>query len=271
MSRTNGIGNLIDVWEIRPSDTFTTTVTFGGQTLNGYLTNYEYDPSNNLKKVTQGSQPARLFNYDSLNRLKNTANPESGTTLYDYDENSNLKTKTDARGVITTFEYDDLNRRLSKTHSDGTPAVTYSYDTATLGVGRLTGVTSTATTFSIPSYDSLGRVKTSTQLTDGISYTMSYDYNRTGSLIRQTYPSGRIVDIENDNAGRIAGIKNGSGVYYAGAAPGDADAIQYSAHGNISTMKLGNNLWEHATLNSRLQTTEIGLGTSSSDSSKVEQ
>jgi hypothetical protein len=58
-------------------------------------------------------------------------------------------------------------------------------------------------------------------------------------------------------------------VYYAGAAPGDADAIQYSAHGNISTMKLGNNLWEHATLNSRLQTTEIGLGTSSSDSSKL--
>jgi RHS repeat-associated protein len=98
---------------------------------------------------------------------------------------------------------------------------------------------------------------------------MSYDYNRAGSLIRQTYPSGRIVSTEYDNAGRIAGIKNGSGVYYAGAAPGDANAIQYSAPGAISTMKLGNTFWEHSTFNSRLQTTEIGLGTSSSDSSKL--
>ncbi|HSE23973.1 MAG TPA: hypothetical protein VLB68_20045, partial [Pyrinomonadaceae bacterium] len=269
MSRRNGVGNLTDVWEIKPSDPFTTTITFGTLTLYGYLTNYEYDASNNLKKVTQGSQPARVFNYDSLNRLKNAANPESGTTVYDYDENGNLKTKTDARGVITTFEYDDLKRLQSKTHSDGTPAVTYSYDTATLGVGRLASVTSSATTLSIPSDDSSGRVKTSTQLTDGISYTMSYDYNRAGNLIRQTYPSGKIVDTENDNAGRIAGIKNGSGVYYAGAAPGDADAIQYAAHGAIRTMKFGNTFWEHSAFNSRLQTTEIGLGTSSSDSSKL--
>jgi len=269
VSRSNGVGNLIDVWEIKASDSFTTTVTFGAQTLNGYLTSYEYDASSNLKKVTQGSQPARLFNYDSLNRLKDAANPESGTTLYVYDENGNLTTKTDARGVVTTFVYDDLNRLLTKTHSDGTLGVTYSYDTATLGVGRLASVTTTATTYSNGSYDSSGRVKTSTQLTDGVSYTMSYDYNRAGSLTRQTYPSGRIVNTEYDNAGRISGIKNGGGAYYAGAAPGDANAIQYSAHGAISTMKLGNSNWEHSTYNSRLQTTEIGLGTSSSDSSKL--
>src|ERR1700752_2773753 len=34
-------------------------------------------------------------------------------------------------------------------------------------------------------------------------------------------------------------------------------------------MKFGNALWEHFTFNSRFQTTEIGLGTSSSDSSKL--
>src|SRR5205085_3920593 len=55
--------------------------------------------------------------------------------------------------------------------------------------------------------------------------------------------------------------------YYAGAAPSDAsNRIQYTAHGAIKAMKLGNGLWEHTNFNSRLQPIEIGLGTSSNTS-----
>ena len=43
--------------------------------------------------------------------------------------------------------------------------------------------------------------------------------------------------------------------------------IDYSTavtlHGAISAMKLGNGLWEHTNFNSRLQPTQIGLGTTS--------
>ena len=45
--------------------------------------------------------------------------------------------------------------------------------------------------------------------------------------------------------------------------------LQYTSHGAISAMKLGNGLWEHTSFNSRLQPTLIGLGTSSTDSSKL--
>src|SRR5262249_38711667 len=66
----------------------------------------------------------------------------------------------------------------------------------------------------------------------------------------------------------IGGIKKDGTSYYAGAAPTDAtNRIQYTPHGAVSAMKLGNGKWEHANFNSRLQPTEIGLGTSSADSS----
>jgi RHS repeat-associated protein len=45
--------------------------------------------------------------------------------------------------------------------------------------------------------------------------------------------------------------------------------MQYSVHGAVQAMKLGNGLWEHANFNSRLQLIQIGLGTASTDSSKM--
>jgi RHS repeat-associated protein len=45
--------------------------------------------------------------------------------------------------------------------------------------------------------------------------------------------------------------------------------MQYTAHGAVSVMKLGNGLWEHTSFNTRLRPTQIGLGTSSTDSSTM--
>ena len=86
-------------------------------------------------------------------------------------------------------------------------------------------------------------------------------------MIKENYPSGRQVLTEYDSVGRVAGVKNG-GLYYAGAPPTDsANRIQYAPHGAISAMKMGNGKWEHTNFNSRLQPTQIGLGTSGTDSS----
>lgn len=86
-----------------------------------------------------------------------------------------------------------------------------------------------------------------------------------------SYPSGRVVETKYDSAGRTAGIRDQqSGIYYAGAIGTDAsNRLQYSAAGGVSVMKLGNGLWEHTNFNSRLQPTEIGLGTSSTSPSTV--
>ena len=246
-----------------------------------YQTSYTYDALDNLRSVTQGAQ-TRSFAYDSLKRLRSATNPESGTLTYSYDPNGNLQTRTDARGVVTTYNYDALNRVTTRSYSNDpnqTPHVTYQYDGVNVpgGIanskGQLTSVSTSGTFISSYSYDrfdAVGQVLQSTQTVEANPpAVMQYAYDLAGHLKSQVYPSGRVVMTEYDAAGRIAGVKNAmSGSYYAGAVGTDAaNRIQYSAHGAVSAMKLGNGLWEHTNYNSRLQPTQIGLGTLSTNSS----
>src|SRR5205085_2917248 len=124
---------------------------------------------------------------------------------------------------------------------------------------------------SYTAYDALGRVKASTQATGDQSYSMAYDYDLAGNLTSEQYPSGRVVKSEYDSAGRLAGVKNqATGAYYAGASPSDIiNRIQYAASGAASAVRLGNNLWEHTSFNSRLQPVQIGLGASVTNSSAL--
>lgn len=278
LSKSDFQGQLTDVWEIRPSDSLTVNVQFGQQSLTGYLTHYDYDGLGDLTAVTQSNQ-TRSFEYDSLGRLVFARNPEMRNdqsvmvpTAYKYDENGNLSNRVDARGVQTTIGYDKLNRLASRTYFDGTPGVTYTYgsDQTVKSNGRLISVSSSVSSYVYGQFDALGRARSSTQTTDGQVYTMAYGYNLAGELTSQTYPSGRTVNTDVDYLGRIAGVRNGP-AYYAGADPTDVtNRLQYSASGALQAVKLGNGLWEHTSFNSRLQPTQVGLGTSSTDSSKLQ-
>ncbi|MBD0369932.1 MAG: RHS repeat protein [Pyrinomonadaceae bacterium] len=233
-------------------------------------TNYSYDVLGNLVQVTQGTQTPRVFSYSSISRLASAQNPESGAISYQYDGNGNLTARTDARGVVTAYGYDGLNRLVSRSYSDSTPAVTYTYDTLANRKGMLASVGSTVSTTNYTSYDALGRVTSSNQVTNGETYSFAYSYDLAGNLRTQTYPSGRVIETEYDTAGRISGVKKQNGNYYAGGAPTDtANRIQYGAHGGITALKLGNGLWERTGFNSRLQPVEIKLGTSSVDANEA--
>ncbi len=297
LSVADALGRLKDIWEVRTADTATESISFPGhsEVTAGYRTSYEYDSLDNLTKVIQGTQWPRILVYDSLKRLTSASNPESGAVSYHYDDNGNLMIKTDARGVSTHVSYDALNRPLRRWYngsslvsqiSHNSPAlpagvgasheVIYSYDASgetNNGKGRLSSVTSNVSSYSYGYYDAMGRVLNGTQTTDGEDYPMSYTYDLAGNMESQTYPSGRVVTSEFDAAGRLAGVaKNqASGLYYAGAAATDsANRLQYAAHGAPSQMRLGNGLWEHTNFNFRLQPTQLGLGTSSSNSSVLQ-
>jgi RHS repeat-associated protein len=232
-------------------------------------TSYTYDVLGNLTQVNQGSQ-TRRFTYSSLSRLTSASNPEASNQqgvqipiTYQYDANGNLTQKTDARGVTTTYVYDALNRPTSRSYSDSTPTVTYAYDTAGVSnsKGRLISVSSSVSNTSYSGYDAMGRVTASSQTTDGQTYAMSYGYNLAGAITSETYPSGRIITTGYDDAGRLNQVN--------GQKTGEtnktyASSVSYTAHGAISEMKLGNNLWEHTIFNNRLQPVLIGLGTSQS-------
>ena len=265
-SLTDGLGRLIRVDEPDANGAL------GSLTSPNQPTSYSYDALDNLTTVVQGAQ-TRTFVYSSLKRLTSAINPESGTITYGYDNNGNLTSKVDSRSITTTLVYDSLSRLTSKTYSDSTPAVTYTYDA--VGVanskGRLTSVSSSVSASNVTAYDVLGRVTAANQVMDGQTYAMSYSYNLAGAQTSFTYPSGRVISTEYDPAGRMAGVRDQqSGSYYAGAAGSDStNRIKYAAHGGVAVAKLGNNLWEHTDFNSRLQSTEIGLGSSGTDSSTL--
>lgn len=235
-------------------------------------TSYAYNALDNLTTVVQGAQ-TRTFVYDSLKRLTSATNPESGTFTYSYDNNGNLASKIDPRSITTSFVYDSLNRVTSRVYSDGTPTVSYTYDAAGVAnsKGRLTSVSSSVSASNYTAYDVLGRVTAANQVTDGQTYPMTYTYNLAGSQTSFTYPSSRVISIEFDETGRMAGVRDqATGTYYGGAAGTDStNRIRYAAHGGVSAVKLGNNLWEHTDFNSRLEPTEIALGTSTTDSSTL--
>jgi len=173
ISETDVLGRLRNVWEVKPSDSDTVSITFpesGGTTYHGYLTQYSYDALNNLSKVAQGSQ-RRWFAYDSLSRLIRARNPEQATynftfnpaqptvtvtvggesnsnwsMAYVYDPNGNLLKKKSATGpsgapteLETSYLYDALNRNTQTAYSsypNGSFYVDRFYDGATNGKGR---------------------------------------------------------------------------------------------------------------------------------------
>lgn len=248
MSRTNALGELTDVWEIRPSDpaSGTVAVTFAGQSLYGYRTSYEYNALGNLKTVTQGQQ-IRSFVYDSLKRLTSATNPEICNqqgqqcvpvpVTYSYDDNGNLSSKTDARGVITTYDYDALNRVKTRTYSDNTPAVTYIYDTLTNGKGRLTSMSSSSGfVYSYTSYDALGKVLGASQAFGSQPYPMGYSYDLAGHVRTQTYPSGHTVTYNYDNAGRTNSLTGNLG---DGATRTYSTGIIYDASSRLTKEQFG--------------------------------
>ncbi len=248
-------------------------------------TNYSYDPLGKMIRVQQGDQN-RYFIYDSLGRLLrfrqpeqevNTAlntsgNPDNNSWAagMTYDANGNVLTTTDAKDTTITITYDALNRPLSRTYEDGTPTVNLYYDGNGLSSvpdfskGQLTKVTNGISATEYVAFDNFGRLTRSKQITDGVTYgtdanPMTYTYNLSGALIEQQYPSGRKVQNTLDADGALEMVKsrkNTNHGYFS-----YANNFSYNAAGAVTSMQLGNGRWESTVFNSKLQPTQIALGT----------
>ncbi|MCA1632977.1 MAG: hypothetical protein LC802_04450 [Acidobacteria bacterium] len=256
----------------------------------GFETVYAYDVLGNLLQVTQGktgqAQQTRTFVYDSLSRLSSAINPESGTLSYEYDAYSNLKKKVDARQVQTEYVYDSLNRIVRRSYSLATgasappsyvaaPAADYYYDgtgvpagvaAPTFSNGRLTAVKSAVSQTIYTEFDAVGRVRKHRQVSEPgttaeQAYLMEYGYNLAGALTSQKFPSGRVVPVSYDNAGRISRIGDANSKVYA-------DTFKYAAHGAVEEARLGNGLWEQTQYNQRLQPEWMKLGTAGGTSDR---
>jgi len=252
-------------------------------------TSYLYDVLGNLRKVTQGAQ-ARWFAYDSLSRLIRVKNPEqdvngnlpphtdpvtggSGWAMaYSYDANGNLSQRIDARGVVANYSYDALNRHTGVDYINGSQprSIRSVYDGAVNGKGRFFfqwtqegGVNSTRD--SIESYDVLGRPRVRWQNfwrgSDwGTPYIIQQSYNLADNVKTLTYPSGRTVNYDYDQAGRLNSFTGNLG---DGVNRNYATGMQYDAAGLMKREQFGTAipLYHRRHYNNLGQLFDIRLGT----------
>jgi len=240
----------------------------------GYVTNYTYDPLDDLTAVVQGGSRNRSFTYDSLKRMTQSVNPESGTIKYSYDANGNVSSKTDNRGITTTYSYDALNRVTGMTYSNGDPPVSYTYDqssanglTITNGIGQRTSMTDAAGSEAW-SYDSMGRtlVDQRTTKAGATNITRSFGYTYSpfvdGSIANIAYPSGLSLTYAYDGAGRPLSVKDQNGNTYANnasyAPQGALQAATMDATANFAGFAVSNSYTK------RLQPNEMKVTNGSS-------
>ena len=130
--------------------------------------------------------------------------------------------------------------------------------------GKTTKVTSTASENRYLTFDEFGHVLTARQTTGSTNYDTIYTYNLSGSLIEETYPSGRMVKNTLDVNGDLSAVesKPSGGSYTA-----RANTFVYNSAGAATSFKFGSNKYENFAYNNRMQVTQIGLGTSTTDTS----
>jgi RHS repeat-associated protein len=260
----------------------------------GYVTEYTYDPSGNLRQVNQGGQ-RRYFMYDSLSRLIRARNVEQGTggsldkedpvtgnrqwsVGYEYDGNGNLLKKTDPRGIEARYAYDGLNRNLTVNYSDGrTHGIERFYDGAPMGKGRSWYYLTTdpaknntpVAKATIEGYDGMGRVLSQSQQfwandSWGRDYRVRQAYNLAGGVKSKEYPAGRAMGYAYDGGGQIVSVKGTLGGNPEGKL---VEGIRYNPAGQVTRQRLETQTptYQNRHYNLRGQLYDSRLGTEAGD------
>ncbi|MEK6280518.1 MAG: RHS repeat-associated core domain-containing protein [Acidobacteriota bacterium] len=281
LSRINALNQLTDVWEIKSADSSTESITFPGhpEVTAGYRTTYKYNATDNLVEVTQSipGQTAqnRYFKFDSMGRLTHERQVEQAaphfatdsltgndawSRRYIYNSRGLVEDAHDALQVNTHLAYDGLNRVSAITYSNGTPAVTYTYDQARAGHhnnGRPTTVTTAAvgatpqTTLEYD-YEKVGRIAAHRQKIATTTYSTAYTYNAGGLLLSESYPSGRVMSNAYDEAGRLSSVTDGQAAVYS-------NGFSYAPQGGLLSETFGNGAIHAMTYNNALQPKQVKL------------
>lgn len=214
------------------------------------VTQYQYDTEDDLTQVTDPRGLATTYQYNGLSDLMSLTSPDTGTATYTYDSGGNLATATDARSVVATFTYDAANRRSTASYvgpAGSDPTITFSYDSGTNGLGRLTGASDAYHSVTW-GYDALGRVASKTQTVSGVAATVGYQYAN-GDLTQLTTPSGQVVTYGYTNHAISAISVNGTAV---------VASVVYEPFGPARGWTWGNNTSEVRLYNTDGNPSQVG-------------
>ncbi|HEY3818633.1 MAG TPA: RHS repeat-associated core domain-containing protein [Polyangiaceae bacterium] len=153
---------------------------------------FQYGDFDTVTQLTDAGGNVTSTTYDLRGRKRQQVDPDAGTTTWTYNGFGDLLSQTRAPGT-TSYQHDALGRVTVTTYGDGSIA-TNSWDTATMGIGKLASSTSQDGVEVDLAYDDLGRpaytgwtVPTGTGSTEYFNQFMTYDTD--GRLSTTTYPS----------------------------------------------------------------------------------
>jgi RHS repeat-associated protein len=204
-------------------------------------TSYTYDQAGNLSGRTDANQHTTNYVFDAARQLNSVTDPLMRTTQLNDDPDGHLATVTDARGVVSTITTDARSLVTGITYSDGTPAVSFTFDNDHHRTAVADATGSRAAVF-----DAAGRLKTQT-VPAGQAFTYGYDAD--GNVNFRQYPDGNTATFRFDADEHMAsqsadGINttyswDAAGHYtgYAaanGAAPATTESLGYDNAGNLA-------------------------------------
>lgn len=174
-----------------------------------HSTFYTYDSNNNLIKIEDADGNEQEMTYDFLGKklteelLHAPGESTPNSYSYTYDDSGNKTSQTDAESQTINYTYDELDRPLTENTSE----VTYTYDTATNGIGRLASVTSSGGTKSY-AYDLRGYTTGERKVINSVTYDTAFTYDLLGNILSITYPDSAptTVTYSYNNAGQIEAI-----------------------------------------------------------------
>jgi len=226
--------------------------------------------TNTAASCPTGTCQETTMTYDGYARLQTKHAPEQNagaSTSYAYYNDDTINSVTDARSASATYSYNGrhLVTLISYSAPGGitaTPNVSFGYDAAgnrtsmTDGFGsksysynQLSQLMSEMRTFNDPNNGNI----------NGVSKTLSYDYNLAGELKKITDPTNMTINYAFDTAGRVTGV-TGADSLYAGVS-NYASSFTYRAWDAAKHLSYGNSLTLDLSYNNRLEATEYDLKT----------
>ena len=163
---------------------------------------FEYNPLGWLTKVTDRTGNITSYAYNGHGDVTRVTSPDSGITEYTYNAAGQVLTMTRADGTVTTYTRDGLGRVTQESATwaayngiAGAQTHTFTYDTCTMGKGRLCGMTDSTGSTSY-SYLKSGELASQTSVIGGVSFPLTFTFDAHGRLSTATHANGVVLRYE---------------------------------------------------------------------------
>ncbi len=172
----------------------------------GKITFDEYDAGGRLERMTGPTGAVTRYKYDDLGNKIWVYDPDLGIWQYRYDSLGRVVQQIDAKGQYSLMEYDAAGRPTRRTLADVT--TTWSYDTASHGLGNIASVTASNGYKRSFYYDIFGRKVGDGVQIDREQFLSMNEFDEYGRVIKVVYPNAFAVQNVYDANGFLVGVKD---------------------------------------------------------------